>query len=99
MKHKKHGNQIQLSSGVKRKRRGNPNWGKPPSQYTPVIATKWEKLLKSIHLTEYDTAAITRSPSVRAFVHKHKNNSYVLEWVLKSMGCTVEISGEFEVYD
>jgi hypothetical protein len=60
------------------RKRGNPNWGKPP-QPVPQIATEFELCTRRLGLTK---RTYTASPRLRAWCEHNKNRFYIPEWLL-----------------
>ena len=68
------------------RKRGNPNWGKPP-QPIPAIATEFELQVKRLGLTK---EAYTASAQLRTWCERNKNRCYIPEWLLAEWGITVD---------
>ncbi len=65
-------------------RKGNPNWGKPGLESpAKVVPTAFEKIVQQLGLVphQYSTSA-----SLRAWVAKHRKQSYVPESLLITWG-------------
>jgi len=71
--------------GTKR-RRGNPNWGKPPLPL-PTLVTEFEMQVKRLGLTK---AQYVASGQLRRWCKSNRNRCYVPEWLLETWGMTVE---------
>ena len=68
------------------RKRGNPNWGKPPHP-TPAIATEFELQARRLGLTK---EAYTASAQLRTWCERNKNRCYIPEWLLAEWGITVD---------
>jgi hypothetical protein len=71
-----------------RRKRGNPNWGNP-IQRIPVTATEFEKQVRSLGLTKETCAG---SSELREWCERHRNQSYIPEWLLEAWGIMVDLS-------
>lgn len=69
-----------------KRRRGNPNWGKPPLPL-PVLVTEFEMQVKRLGLTK---AHYLTSTQLKHWCTRNKNRCYVPEWLLEAWGLTVE---------
>jgi hypothetical protein len=69
-----------------KRKRGNPNWGKPP-QRLPALPTEFETLVKKLGLT---TAEYVASTALRRWCDRNRNRCYVPEWLLEEWGFEVE---------
>jgi len=69
-----------------KRRRGNPNWGKPP-QPLPALLTEFETQVKRLGLTKAQYVASAR---LRRWCKRNRNRCYVPEWLLGAWGLTVE---------
>lgn len=74
--------QVVLSGA---KRRGNPNWGKPPR--LPALLTEFEIQVERLGLTE---AQYTNSSQLRHWCERNRNRVYIPEWLLEEWEITVE---------
>ena len=68
------------------RKRGNPNWGKPP-QPIPAIATEFELQARRLGLTK---EKYTASAQLRTWCERNKNRCYIPEWLLEEWGITVD---------
>ena len=75
-----------LVQPVTARKRGNPNWGKPP-QPIPAIATEFELQARRLGLTK---EAYTASNQLRMWCELNKNRCYIPEWLLAEWGITVD---------
>ena len=68
-----------------RRRRGNPNWGKPSP--IPSLPTEFELQVRRLGLTkrEYVTSA-----ALKIWCHSNRNRVYVPEWLLEAWDMPVE---------
>lgn len=73
-----------IVSSSKRKR-GNPNWGKPV--HVPTLVTEFELQVRLLGLTKEQYA---NSAELRLWCGRHRNRVYVPEWLLTKWGMTVE---------
>ena len=72
-----------------KRRRGNPNWGKPePIMGTPIV-TEFEKVTKEYHL---QPDQYVRSPRLREWARKNRNNKYIPEALLEAWGFEIEVT-------
>ena len=69
-----------------KRRRGNPNWGKPP-QCPPALPTEFEIQVKRIGLTKPEYIASTE---LKLWCERNCNRVYVPEWLLEAWGIEVE---------
>jgi hypothetical protein len=69
-----------------KRRRGNPNWGKPPVPL-PTLVTEFEMQVKRLGLTK---AQYVTSGPLRRWCTHNRNRYYVPEWLLEEWGLTVE---------
>ena len=74
-----------LPAGTKR-RRGNPNWGKPPLPL-PTLVTEFEMVVKRLGLTK---AQYVASAQLRRWCKCNRNRCYVPEWLLQEWGIQVD---------
>jgi hypothetical protein len=68
------------------RKRGNPNWGKPPLP-SPAIATEFELQARRLGLTK---EAYTASAQLRTWCEHNKNRCYIPEWLLAEWGIIVD---------
>jgi len=68
------------------RKRGNPNWGKPPER-CPVVPTEFEMEVKRIGLIKPEYIASTE---LRRWCERNRNRVYVPEWLLEAWGMEVE---------
>lgn len=73
-----------------KKRRGNPNWGKP-ELYTPSAptVTAFEKVVQELKLKPDQYLS---SSQLRVWVMQHKNSRFVPEALLEAWGLQVDSS-------
>lgn len=69
-----------------KRRRGNPNWGKPPQPLRPLL-TEFEIQVGRLRLSKTEYAASTQ---LRHWCEDNRNRRYVPEWLLRNWGLTVE---------
>jgi len=69
-----------------RRKRGNPNWGKPP-QPVPAIATEFELQAQRLGLTKQ---TYTTSLQLRIWCEQNKDRCYIPEWLLAEWRITVD---------
>jgi len=69
------------------RKRGNPNWGKPPEVKPASTPTEFELRARSLHLTESNYA---NSDVLKAWCKQNKNRCYVPEWLLKRWDMPVD---------
>ena len=68
------------------RKRGNPNWGKPP-QAIPTMATEFELQARRLGLTK---ETYTASAQLRTWCERNKNRCYIPEWLLTEWAITVD---------
>jgi hypothetical protein len=68
------------------RRRGNPNWGKPPEPIR-TVATEFEKEVNRLGLTKKSCAS---SSELRRWCERNKNHCYIPEWLLQAWGIEVD---------
>jgi len=68
------------------RKRGNPNWGKPP-QPIPTMATEFELQARRLGLTK---ETYTASAQLRTWCERNKNRCYIPEWLLTEWAITVD---------
>jgi hypothetical protein len=74
-----------------KKKRGNPNWGKPGSSYLSVLSpTSFEGVAKTLGLSPEDFEG---SILLKEWVLQNKNQKYVPQDLLQAWGFTVEMGG------
>ena len=71
---------------VMRRKRGNPNWGKP-FRREPVLATEFEVRVRQLCLKPEDYVF---SAVLREWCERNRNRCYIPESLLKSWGITVD---------
>ena len=69
-----------------RRRRGNPNWGRPLPP-APAVATEFETQVRHLGLTKQ---TCTGSVALRNWCERNKNRCYIPEWLLEEWGIAVE---------
>ena len=69
-----------------RRRRGNPNWGRPLPP-APAVPTEFETQVRHLGLTKQ---TCTRSVALRNWCERNKNRCYIPEWLLEEWGVAVE---------
>jgi hypothetical protein len=62
-----------------KRRRGNPNWGRPGGTI-PAIVTEFERELRRLGLTKQ---TCTGSVALRNWCERNKNRCYIPEWLLE----------------
>jgi len=62
-----------------RRKRGNPNWGRPFHSAAPAIATEFELQTKKMGLTKQTYIG---SAPLRTWCQQNKNRCYIPEWLL-----------------
>jgi len=70
---------------VVRRRRGNPNWGRPLSPMR-VLPTEFERQTRSLRLTPKKYAS---SVELRRWCERNKNHHFIPEWLLKLWNISV----------
>ena len=70
-----------------RKRRGNPNWGKP-LPFPPAVATEFEGVALRLGLTK---ETYSSSSQLRIWCLRNSNRCYVPEWLLKEWGIIPDV--------
>ncbi len=68
-----------------RRRRGNPNWGKPGRH--PVLVTEFEREVEQLGLAK---AQYTQSAQLKLWCERNRNRVYIPEWLLEEWGMTVD---------
>ena len=71
---------------VTKRKRGNPNWGRPISS-APTLPTEFELRIKQLQLT---ARMYTSSRELRIWCEQNRNRCYVPEWLLEEWGITVD---------
>jgi len=71
-----------------KKRRGNPNWGKP-LQPVPVLLTEFEAEVARLGLTGSEYSA---SLALKRWCAHNRNRVYVPEWLLAEWGMQVDMN-------
>src|SRR5579864_273852 len=75
-------------SGTTRRRKpGNPNWGRPIFHHAPYVATAFEQQVQELGLTEQTCVA---SEELRQWCKLNKDRCYIPEWLLKAWGISVD---------
>jgi hypothetical protein len=69
-----------------RRRRGNPNWGRPLPP-APVVATEFETQVRHLGLTKQ---TCTGSVALRYWCERNKNRCYIPEWLLEEWEIAVD---------
>jgi len=77
----------QPKSATNPRKRGNPNWGKPPEVKPASAPTEFELRARSLRLQESNYA---NSDDLRAWCKANKNRCYVPEWLLKRWDMPVD---------
>jgi hypothetical protein len=73
------------SDSMMRRKRGNPNWGRPIPPILP-FATEFERRTRELHLTQ---PMYSSSHELREWCDRNKDRVYIPEWLLKKWGMTV----------
>src|SRR5215468_3327985 len=68
------------------RKRGNPNWGKPP-QSIPAVPTEFESQARQLGLTKQ---TYTSSTQLRSWCEHNRNRCYIPEWLLAVWGIEVD---------
>ena len=71
---------------VTKRKRGNPNWGKPPLPSLALV-TEFEAQVRRLALLE---AEYVSSRELRLWCDRNRNRVYVPEWLLREWGMHVE---------
>ena len=66
-----------------RRKRGNPNWGNPILPKSAAGATEFEKQECQLGLTK---ETYVGSNELRKWCERHRNQSYIPEWLLEAWG-------------
>lgn len=69
-----------------RRRRGNPNWGKPPLPLR-ALPTEFETLVKRLGLSRLEYVS---SAELKRWCHHNRNRVYIPEWLLDEWGIQVD---------
>jgi hypothetical protein len=77
---------IAIAVTATKRRRGNPNWGRPIPSATP-LATQFELRVRKLRLTP---ETYISSVQLRIWCEQNRNRLYVPEWLLGEWGMTVE---------
>ena len=82
---------ILVSFPLKRRKRGNPNFGKPLLLFppAPALATEFELQVRHLNLTP---EMYGESRELRVWCVRNRNRVYVPEWLLKEWGITVDLN-------
>lgn len=76
-----------MSESEQRRRRGNPDWGKPVAVRSPDTLTEFEMHVKKLGLRQGE---YVESPRLRSWCERHRNQFYIPEWLLKEWGIEVD---------
>jgi hypothetical protein len=68
-----------------RRRRGNPNWGKPGQ--VPTTVTEFDTQLTKLGLTKQTCVA---SVELRRWCESHRTRCYIPEWLLEAWGIPID---------
>jgi len=71
---------------VVRRRRGNPNWGRPMPP-TPNTATEFEQQVVKLQL---NAEGYVYSAELRHWCERNRNRCYIPEWLLKAWNIPVD---------
>ena len=77
---------LRLLSLPAKRKRGNPNWGKPP-QSPPPLLTEFEVQVERLRLSK---AEYVGSAQLKHWCERNRNRCYVPKWLLQEWGITVE---------
>ena len=79
---------IPVALPAAKRKRGNPNWGRP---FSPLLAlpTEFEMQLRQLQLT---AGMYTSSAELRIWCERNRNRCYIPEWLLKEWGITVDLN-------
>ena len=77
---------LASSDSMTRRKRGNPNWGRPIPPILP-FATEFERHARELGLRPPMYAS---SPELRAWCDCNRNRVYIPEWLLKEWGVRVD---------
>lgn len=69
-----------------RRRRGNPNWGKPPRPI-PALPTEFEMQVKRLGLARAEYVA---SAPLKRWCKLNRNRHYIPEWLLEEWRMKVD---------
>jgi hypothetical protein len=72
-----------------KKKRGNPNWGKPDLKPAPIVAPSFEEVVKKLRLSPTEYAS---SVPLKDWVQKNKDQKYVPSDLLKTWKITADES-------
>jgi hypothetical protein len=78
---------IPIALPALRRKRGNPNWGRPLPP-APALPTEFELRVKQLQLT---LEMYPSSRELRTWCQQNRNRCYVPEWLLKEWGITVDL--------
>jgi hypothetical protein len=70
---------------TRKRRRGNPNWGKPLS--IPSLPTEFELQVRRLGLTK---RGYVTSATLKLWCQRNRNRVYVPEWLLEAWAMPVE---------
>ena len=79
---------IPIALPALRRKRGNPNWGRPMPPAAPALATEFELQVKQLQLT---LDMYPSSLELRTWCQQNRNRIYIPEWLLKEWGITVDL--------
>ena len=77
---------IPIAVAATKRRRGNPNWGRPIPP-APALATEFELRVRKLQLTP---EMYTSSVELRTWCEHNRNRLYIPEWLLGEWGITVD---------
>jgi len=77
---------IPFAFTAAKRRRGNPNWGRPIPP-TLAVATQFELRVRKLQLTP---ETYTASAQLRIWCEQNRNRVYVPEWLLEEWGMSVD---------
>ena len=77
---------IPFAFTAAKRRRGNPNWGRPIPP-TLALATQFELRVRKLQLTP---ETYNPSAQLRIWCEQNRNRVYVPEWLLQEWGMSVD---------
>jgi hypothetical protein len=77
---------IPFAFTAAKRRRGNPNWGRPIPP-APAVATQFELRVRKLRLTP---ETYTASAQLRIWCEQNRNRVYVPEWLLEEWSMSVD---------
>jgi hypothetical protein len=77
---------IPVAIPATKRKRGNPNWGRPIPA-VPALATEFELRVRKLQLTP---GMYISSVELRIWCERNKNRLYIPEWLLEEWGLTVD---------